>query len=114
MISAYIFPGLDNPQLSLKRTEEQKAATIIKTVCDYFNITDEHIKHRCREREFVYPRQLAIYFIINNTKLHQREIGTLFGGYDRTTIRQNYYTIKDRLQVEEEVRSAINIINSLI
>lgn len=59
---------------------------IITTVCNYFNVSKDDILGKKRNKEFVEPRMVAIYFIYELLGLPLKSIGKLFGGRDHTTI----------------------------
>ena len=70
------------------------AENVIKSVCNYFNIKIGDIKSNKKLKEFVEPRQIAMYLIRNYTELSFPEIGDKFGGKDHSSIifrRYNFF-----------------------
>ena len=59
-----------------KSIYEIQALKIIQIVNSYFKL---ECRENTRQTEFVYPRQLAMYFIDKYSKIKLEEIGKLFG-----------------------------------
>jgi chromosomal replication initiator protein len=59
---------------------------ICETVADYYNIALEEMKGRRRDKHIVFPRQVAMYIIREETASSLPAIGTAFGGKDHTTV----------------------------
>lgn len=59
---------------------------IVKTVCDYFNVSAESLYAKTRKREIVQARQIAMYFSKNLTKSSLASIGAQIGKKDHATV----------------------------
>ena len=59
---------------------------IITTVEKYFNLRENDLKSSSRSQNIAFPRQIAMYILKNYTDLSLKQIGTLFGGKDHTTV----------------------------
>ena len=59
---------------------------IQETVADYYNIALEEMLGRRRDKHIVFPRQVAMYIIREETASSLPAIGTAFGGKDHTTV----------------------------
>ncbi len=59
---------------------------IITTVEKYFNLKENDLKSSSRSQNIAFPRQIAMYVLKNYTDLSLKQIGTLFGGKDHTTV----------------------------
>jgi chromosomal replication initiator protein len=55
------------------------------TVAAYFNISVEEMKGKRRDKHIVFPRQVAMYIVREETESSLPVIGTAFGGRDHTT-----------------------------
>lgn len=84
---------------------------IIDMVCRQFNIKSEEIKGKQKNREFAYPRQIAMYILRNITELPYIKIAELFEKKDHTTVI--YAVDKITQQMEEDIETK-NIIEDLI
>ena len=59
---------------------------IQETVAEYYNIALEEMKGRRRDKHIVFPRQVAMFIIREETASSLPAIGTAFGGKDHTTV----------------------------
>ncbi|MDA8157608.1 MAG: chromosomal replication initiator protein DnaA [Deltaproteobacteria bacterium] len=123
-ISAYSsFTGKPiNIDLAIEATsnllkENEKVITaenIIKSVCNYFNIKIGDIKSNKKLKEFVEPRQIAMYLIRNHTELSFPEIGDKFGGKDHSSIIYAVNKVKKNLETNEKLEKILNNIIKMI
>ena len=58
----------------------------MSTVAKYFEIKSSDLKSKNRSRRISIPRQIAMYFAREHTKLSLPDIGRHFGGKDHTTV----------------------------
>jgi chromosomal replication initiator protein len=58
---------------------------IQETVASYFNISVDEMKGKRRDKHIVFPRQVAMYIVREETESSLPVIGTAFGGRDHTT-----------------------------
>lgn len=84
---------------------------IQKMVAEFFNISVNDLKNKRRNKNIVFPRQIAMYLIREMTALSLPEIGAGFGGKDHTTVLHSWGKIKEELKKDGEVK---NIIKQLI
>jgi chromosomal replication initiator protein len=60
--------------------------SILKTVSKRFDVSVSQILSKCRSREVVLPRQIAMYLSKKLTNMSLSEIGGYIGGRDHTTV----------------------------
>ena len=72
-----IIPVGDSTPVSIELIQE--------TVAAYFNISVEEMKGKRRDKHIVFPRQVAMYIVREETESSLPVIGTAFGGRDHTT-----------------------------
>ncbi|MHB8232458.1 MAG: chromosomal replication initiator protein DnaA [bacterium] len=123
-ISAYSsFTGKPiNIDLAIEATsnllkEDEKVITaenVIKSVCNYFNIKIGDIKSNKKLKEFVEPRQIAMYLIRHYTDLSFPEIGDKFGGKDHSSIIYAVNKVKNNLKNNEGLEKILNNIIKII
>jgi len=89
------------------------SAFIEQVVAGYFNLSLEKLKTKCRQRKYVYPRQLIYYFKRINTKDTWKGMAEVFKA-DHTTAIHSYHTIKDFINIDEKVRVDVDKINFLL
>lgn len=85
---------------------------ILEKICNHYGITQAAINGKSRKRDYVVPRQLAMYFAQKYTKMTAARIGKLIGGRDHSTVIHSCSQIEKRLKVdkafEDEVTSIEN------
>ena len=70
---------------------------IQQIICDHFKININELKNTKRTKNFVLPRQIAMYLIRNLTRHSLPEIGKAFCCKDHTTVLYAYKKIEDSL-----------------
>jgi chromosomal replication initiator protein len=76
---------------------------IINTSCRYFDMPLETLQGKCRKREYVMPRQIIMYLLVNYTDMTYLNIGKLFNK-DHTTVIHSKDTVKDLISVDDYMR----------
>ncbi len=122
---AYATLGHSDISLDLARTvtgnivgEEPQGLTpdtILKTVCEYFNITREQLVAPTRKRQIVQARQIAMYEcrnLIPNCSLST--IGAELGGKDHATVVHACSTVQDLIQTDKQFRQWVEDIESMV
>lgn len=83
---------------------------IIETVCGYYNIPDRELMGRCRRKEVVRPRQVAMYLLRKDSGVSFPSIGTSLGGRDHTTAMHACEKIEEALEIDEVLHQDITLI----
>ena len=83
---------------------------IIEKVCSFYNISKEDITGNVRTKNFVLPRQVAMYLCYTLTKNNYSSIGLLFGNKDRTTVMHNIKKIESDIKTNGDLKSDIDYI----
>lgn len=89
-----------------KSTADTKIISIYDiqlAVSKFFNITIEQLKGNKRNKEFVIPRQIAMYLSRELTDKSLPKIGEEFGGKDHTTVMHSYDKIHQKIQKNEDI-----------
>ncbi len=73
---------------------------ILNAVAEYYRISVDDLKGRGRSKEIVTPRQMAMYFLREETGLSLPQIGEVLGGRDHTTVM--YSVEKIGIEVEQD------------
>lgn len=76
---------------------------IIDSVLAVTNIPYALMKAKTRNREIVYARHMAMYFLKLNTKLTLKQIGMQFGGRDHSSVIHAVQQVKD-LQIDRNYK----------
>lgn len=124
-ITAY--SKLYNTQLTIEAAEEAlkdlispnaqrevTAALIIEIVSEHFGFKPEDLISTKRNREVVYPRQIAMYLCRHMTSLSLQAIGTALGKKDHTTIMHGIDIIEADLKTDESLQETIDILKKKI
>jgi chromosomal replication initiator protein len=87
---------------------------IQRCVAEEFGVTLQDLKTRRRNKQVVFPRQIAMYLSRELTDLSLPEIGEAFGGKDHTTVLHSYNKIKEGLlnnpELKERLEKVIQVI----
>lgn len=62
------------------------AKKIIEVVADFYNVSTEDLLKQSRKKEYVGPRQIAMFIIRRELETSLPSIGEFFGGRDHTTV----------------------------
>jgi len=80
---------------------------IQRVVCNYFNLSEEEIKHNTRKREIVQARQISMFFAKNLTKHSLATIGTQIGGKDHATVLHACKTVNNLMETDKTFRAQV-------
>ncbi len=83
---------------------------VMNEVSELYNITPDQLELKTRKREFLEPRQLFHWSMVNKVvknSLTLEQIGQLTGGHDHATVLHSNRQVKDRLATEREFREMV-------
>ena len=83
---------------------------IQKKVADHFDLRQTDMIGKRRPEHIAFPRQIAMYLARQLTESSFNEIGEAFGGRDHGTVLHACRLVKDRMQVDAQVRHIINFL----
>ncbi len=87
---------------------------IINVVCDHYNLPIEDIKSSKRNKELVHPRQIIMYLCRSMTDSTYKEIASLLGGRDHSTVIHGERVMSDLIEKDESTRRTVEtIINKI-
>ena len=95
--------------------DQVSVETIISTVCEYFNVTRDHLLSKTRKRQIVQARQIAMYEcrnLIPNCSLST--IGSELGGKDHATVLHACSTVQDLMSTDKLFRQWVSDIESML
>src|SRR5205823_5965069 len=73
-------------------------------VADYYNVTLDDMKGKRRDKHIVFPRQVAMFLVREETPSSLPAIGKAFGGRDHTTALHSIEKIANALKEDERLR----------
>jgi chromosomal replication initiator protein len=82
--------------------------TIQKKVAEHFDIRLADMTSKRRPEGIVFPRQIAMFLTREMTGNSLSAIGEAFGGRDHGTVLHACRLVKDRMEVEPNVRQVVN------
>jgi len=80
---------------------------VLEGICRYYNIDAERLRGKQRDREIVWPRQVAMYLMREETNASLLQIGTELGGRDHTTIMHGWEKVHTEMTNNDLVRQEI-------
>lgn len=90
------------------------ASAVLEGVCRYYHVEVERIQSKQRDREIVWPRQVAMYLLREETDASLLQIGTALGGRDHTTIMHGCEKVRSEMAHDERIRREIaDVLDSL-
>jgi len=77
---------------------------IMEASAVYYNVTMEDLIKQSRRKEFVKPRQVAMYLIRKELETSLPSIGEFFGGRDHTTVIHAVHKVGEIVKTEESFK----------
>jgi chromosomal replication initiator protein len=84
--------------------------SIQKKVAEHFDLRLADMTGKRRPEHIAFPRQIAMFLARQLTESSFNEIGEAFGGRDHGTVLHACRLVKDRMQVDAQVRHIINFL----
>ena len=81
---------------------------IQKKVAEHFDIRLADMTSKRRPEHIAFPRQVAMYLSRHLTESSLNTIGEAFGGRDHGTVLHACRLVKDRMQIDAQVRQVVN------
>ncbi|MCR5102290.1 MAG: chromosomal replication initiator protein DnaA [Butyrivibrio sp.] len=85
-------------------------ALIISTVCEQYNVKQDDVVSKKRQKEIVLPRQVVMYLCRELTDCSLEEIGKTLGKKDHTTVMNGIDKIKAKIKTDDDLVKNIDII----
>ncbi|GHO87783.1 chromosomal replication initiator protein DnaA [Dictyobacter formicarum] len=87
---------------------------VLDGICRYYNVDQELLRGKQRDRDIVWPRQVAMYLMREETTASLLQIGTALGGRDHTTIMHGWEKVHAEMGNNDQVRQEIaSVLESL-
>src|SRR3989338_1705691 len=90
------------------------AKKIIKAIAEFYDIEEKDLVTRSRKKDFVKPRQIAMYLMRKELESSYPSIGERFGGTDHTTAIHSCEKIDNELRTSHELQEEIQAIKDKI
>ncbi|HMQ01966.1 MAG TPA: chromosomal replication initiator protein DnaA, partial [Candidatus Doudnabacteria bacterium] len=98
---------------SITNNNKKKVVTIRKiaeNVAGFYSVTVEDLLKQSRKKEFVKPRQAAMYLIRQELKSSFPTIGDFFGGRDHTTVMHGVEKVDKAVKSEDQIKKELELI----
>jgi chromosomal replication initiator protein len=80
---------------------------VMEGVCRYYNVNPDLVRGKQRDRDIVWPRQVAMYLMREETSASLLQIGAELGGRDHTTIMHGWEKVHTEVVNNDRVRREI-------
>lgn len=81
---------------------------IISSVEKYFSLRENDLKSNSRSQTIAFPRQVAMYILKVSTDLSLKQIGSLFGGKDHTTVMHAVSKIENSRKTDSNLEKILD------
>lgn len=92
---------------TFKKKQPLNDVKLVSLVANYYNINDDQLYKKSRKKEFVKPRQVAMYLLREDFGYSYPTIGEKIGGRDHTTVMHSYS------KIEKELKDSVNLQNTI-
>jgi chromosomal replication initiator protein len=86
------------------------AKKISESVAEFYNISMEDLVKQSRKKEYVKPRQIAMYLIRKELDNSFPSIGDFFGGRDHTTVMHAVDKVENLIKSKESFKQEVDLI----
>ncbi len=101
-------------QKNIKARKKTTVIHLIKTVAEFYSISEKDIFEQTRKKQIVIPRQIAMYLLREDFNSSYPYIGEKFGGKDHTTVIHAYEKISNEIKINEKTKEDIRQIRELL
>jgi chromosomal replication initiator protein len=90
------------------------AKKIMEIVAEFYNVLVDDLIKQSRKKEYVFPRQVAMFIIRKELETSLPMIGEIFGGRDHTTVIHAVDKIQKLAKEKESLKQEISLITNRI
>jgi len=87
--------------------KELSVDNILEAVTSHFDVDMLTLTGKCRKKENVFPRQVAMYMLKELTNLPLKSIGYHFGGRDHSTVIHAVQSISEAIESDKSVEKTV-------
>jgi len=87
---------------------------VVKTVSEFYNLSEETIYHKTRRKEVVRPRQVIMYILREDFNVSFPSIGEKMGGRDHTTVIHSYNKMCEEIKTDPILLQEITQLRSML
>ena len=101
-------------EISLENENIITPNSIIEVICNYFNVSSKDILSSKKSKEFVFPRQIAMYLCRSELDLPYKKIGDIFGKKDHTTIMHAETKIANSIKTDKQTKLIVESVENIL
>jgi chromosomal replication initiator protein len=90
-----------------EQEKELSVESILDVVTNHFDVDIDTLRGKCRKKENVFPRQIAMYMLKELTNLPLKSIGYHFGGRDHSTVIHAVQAVSEAMETDQTVEKTI-------
>ena len=87
---------------------------IVGVVCNYYKLENADLLSNNREKQYAYPRQMAMYLLREVANISLVEIGKSLGNRDHSTVHHGWRKMDKGQAVDQEIKRDISNLKELI
>jgi len=99
---------------NLKPKKNSSIKDVIKTIAEFYGITENEIYEKTRKTAVLKPRQVIMYILREDFNVSYPTIGEKLGGKDHTTVMHSCEKIKEDIKTNFSLTREISQIRSMI
>ena len=99
---------------NLKPKKNSSIKDVIKTIAEFYGITESEIYEKTRKTAVLKPRQVVMYILREDFNISYPTIGEKLGGKDHTTVMHSCEKIKEEIRTNFSLVREISQIRSMI
>ncbi len=86
---------------------------IVKVVCSFYNIEEDHLYEKTRRKEVLKPRQIAMFILREDFNISYPTIGLKLGGRDHTTVMHSCEKVKNDMKNDLSLMQEVDQIRAM-
>lgn len=98
---------------NVKKKQPIDYKKLVSIIANYYNIDEENVYKKSRKKEYVRPRQIAMYLLREDFNYSFPNIGDKIGRRDHTTAMHSYEKIKEEIKVNPILEKELETIRSI-
>ncbi len=99
---------------NIKPKKTSSIKDVVKTIAEFYGITEAEIYEKTRKKSVVKPRQVIMYILREDFDVSYPTIGEKLGGKDHTTVMHSYEKVKEDLKTDSSLIREVSQIRSML
>ncbi len=99
---------------NIKPKKSSSIKDVVKTIAEFYGITEAEIYEKTRKKAVVKPRQVIMYILREDFDVSYPTIGEKLGGKDHTTVMHSYEKVKEDLKTDSSLIREISQLRSML